>query len=204
MRIAPARPGGFNEPVESKVASEVRPMLIPKRLGLGLWIGVASAGLGFGAALAEPPAPKLPAPMQRLLDCRAAPDATRLACYDAASAEFDHRVGSGDLVVVDHEGVARVKRQAFGFSLPSLSLFERGDKAQDLARVSGVVARASRGPEGEWILVLADGGVWRQTDSERLAPNPKEGSTVEIRKAAVGSFFMNIDGQRALRVKRTQ
>jgi hypothetical protein len=179
-------------------------MVLSKRSKLALAAGAAMVAVALGAAIAETTASPLPAAVQRLLDCRSAPDATRLACYDGAVAEFGKLVSSGEIVVVDHERVAKVKRQAFGFSLPSLSLFEHTDKPQELEQVTGVVAHASLGGDNKWMLQLDDGSVWQQTDLGTLAKYPKKGSKVEIRKASMGSFFMNLDGQRALRVKRVQ
>jgi len=175
----------------------------PAKIMLG--VAAASGLLGLGAALAETAASPLPAAVQRLLDCRSVPaDTARLACYDAAVDELGRLIKAGDIVVIDHERVATVKRQAFGFSLPSLSLFDRGEKAAELQQVSGVIASAYRSSEGAWVVELEDGAVWRQTDNEQLARAPRRGSKAEIRKAALGSFFMNIDGQRALRMQRVK
>lgn len=167
-------------------------------LSFGVAIGVAS----LGAALAETAAAQLPAAVQRILDCRTQPDPARLACYDAAVGEFARLIGTGELVVVDHERIAKVKRQAFGFSLPSLNLFERSEKPVELEQISGTVARAHRRAAGAWVIELDDGAVWEQVDALNPPREPRAGSKVEVRKAAMGSFFMNIDGQRAIRVQR--
>jgi hypothetical protein len=170
-----------------------------------LGVAMAAGTLGLGAALAETTVSPLPAAVQRLLDCRAAqPDAARLACYDAAVGDLGRLIAAGEVVVVDHERVAKVKRQAFGFSLPSLSLFERGAKAAELQQVAGTVARADQRGHGAWVVELDDGAVWEQTDDEKLQREPHKGSTADIRKAALGSFFMNLDGQRAVRVRRVR
>jgi hypothetical protein len=44
--------------------------------------------------------------------------------------------------------------------------------------------------------------VWRQTDDTELLKSPHAGSTGEIRKGVLGSFFMKIDGQSAMRAHR--
>lgn len=184
-------------------------MAITGRTKLGLGLGTALAVLALGAAVAETTTSGLPGAVQRLLDCRGqSADAARLACYDAAVGELSRLIASGEVVVVDHERVATVKRQAFGFSLPSLSLFERGGggakDAGELQQISGVVAEAYQRGDGKWIVTLEDGGVWQQTDDEKLLRGAKKGWKVEVRKAALGSFFMNVDGQRALRVQRVR
>ena len=43
-----------------------------------------------------------------------------------------------------------------------------------------------------------------QNDSETLFREPKKGSKVEIRKASMGGYFMNVDGQRAIRARRVK
>jgi hypothetical protein len=49
---------------------------------------------------------------------------------------------------------------------------------------------------------LEDGARWTQTDSTRVNRTPKAGMKARIRRAAMGSFFVNIDGQLAIRMKR--
>jgi hypothetical protein len=165
--------------------------------------GVAAAGLlAVGAALAATSSP-LPGSVQRLLDCRSTAEVpARAACYDAAVDEFARLVASGEVLVVDKERVAAVKRQAFGFSLPSLNFFERGDKPTQLEEITAVASRAYRQGDGRWAVELEDGAVWAQTDDERMDHDPHAGSKVQINKAALSSFFMMIDGQRSLRARR--
>jgi hypothetical protein len=180
-------------------------MRVSGRGKLSLGVAAVAGVLVVGAALAETAASPLPAAVQRLLDCRATgADAARLSCYDAAVSDLGRLISSGDLVVVDHERVVAVKRQAFGFALPSLSLFERSDKAVELHQIAGTVARATQQSDGKWLIELEDGGVWQQTDNERLSRYPHKGSKAEIRKKSLGSYFLNLDGQRALRMRRVQ
>jgi hypothetical protein len=168
-------------------------------IGLTAAAGLLAVGAAFAGAAASP----LPTAVQRLLDCRsAASDPARLACYDQAVAELGRLLASGDIVAVEKEQVTKVQRQAFGLSLPSLSLFERGDKSAELSEIEGVAARAWRQLDGHWAVELEDGSVWAQTDEEPVNRLPHAGSKVQIRKAALGSFFMKIDGQRALRARR--
>lgn len=183
-------------------------MAISKPMKLRLGLGAGFAALAIGAALAETAASPLPAAVQKLLDCRGtSADAARLACYDGAVAELGKLIASGEIVVVDHERVAKVKRQAFGFSLPSLSLFERGGpdgKPVELEQITATVRQAAQTADGKWTVVLDDGSVWRQIDLEKLSKYPKNGSKADVRKASMGSYFMNLDGQRALRVERVK
>lgn len=173
---------------------------------------LAAAGLAFAfaatAASAAPPAAKPPsraAVLQGLLDCRSKTDgAERLACYDAAAAVMDQAEAKGDIVVVDRQQAREVRKQAFGFTLPSLSIFERGEKPEQIDHVSGVIAAARADGNGKWVLRLEDGAVWRQIDGEPPHRDPRAGMTVEIKSASLGSYLLSVDGQRAYRAHRDQ
>jgi len=171
----------------------------------GFGVGVALCAAIGASALAQSKVGDAPAALRRLIDCRKLTDEHgRLVCYDAAVDAIAASLTTGDIVAVDKEQVTKVKRQAFGFSLPTLNLFDRADKPAPLESLSATVARAYQRGDGAWVLELEDGAVWTQTDQERLSRYPKKGSKAEIRKAALGTFFINLDGQRAIRAKRVQ
>jgi hypothetical protein len=146
--------------------------------------------------------------LQAVVDCRPMTDANaRLACYDAAAARLDEAEASGQVVVVDKEQARQVRREVFGLQLPSLDIFSHAAKGpgaavEDVDRVTEVVKTASRQADGRWVIELESGAVWRQIDASELANDARAGSKAEIRKAALGSFFMKIDGQPAIRVHR--
>ena len=159
---------------------------------------VLAAG-GATAAGVKAPA----APVKAVLDCRALKDdAARLACYDAAVAAMGAAESKGDLLTLDQEQRRTVRRQAFGLTFPSFALFDKGERPEEADRLTAKIAGLSRMPRGEWVIRLDDGAVWRQIDDEELHREPKVGSTVVIRRASLGSFMMNIDGQPSIRVHR--
>ena len=163
------------------------------------------AGIGATAAVAQPKPEARAAIVQKLVDCRKlTEDSARLACYDQAAAALDQAEAKGDIVVVDREQARKVRRQAFGFSLPSISLFEKGETQQELENVNGEVDVARQDGSGKWILKLKDGAVWAQIDTNELFKTPKPGMTVKIRKASMGSFLMIVDNQRAFRARRVE
>jgi hypothetical protein len=166
--------------------------------------GLLLLGLAGSATAAEPAKVEgRAAAFQALLDCKAkADDAARLACYDAAAASLAGAEKQGDIVVVDRDQVRTVRRQAFGFSMPSLKLFDRGEKPEEMNRLTAKVAAASVDRDGKWVLRLEDGQTWRQVDSAVVMTEPKRGSTVEIRRASLGSFMLSIDGHPGFRVHR--
>ena len=62
----------------------------------------------------------------------------------------DHR--PGNIVAVDKEQVRTVRRQAFGFTLPSLGLLDRSDKPEELEQITATVAEARQRGDGTWVL----------------------------------------------------
>ena len=167
-------------------------------LALALLAELTPVSAGFAA---EAPA-RAPA-VQSVIDCRKIQgDAQRLACYDNAVATMAKADETGDLVTVDRAQRQTLRRQAFGFNLPSLSMFDKGQKAEEAERLTAKIASASQTGKGRWAIRLEDGAVWVQTDDASLYPTPKPGQSVLIRKGALGSFFMIIDGRQGFRAKR--
>jgi hypothetical protein len=168
----------------------------------------------LAAALAAPPLAAAPPAikaegraqeLQKLIDCRKIADnAARLACFDAAAAAFDQAEAKGDIVVVDREQARKVRRQAFGFTLPSITLFERGEKPEELDNVTGVVAVARQNGSGKWVIRLEDGAVWTQVDTNDVGTDPKPGEAVTIHKAALGSYMLVLPHHRSFRAHREE
>ncbi|CAN5721643.1 hypothetical protein BH11PSE1_BH11PSE1_32760 [soil metagenome] len=175
----------------------------PTRLKLAAF-GLTAFALTSASAVAEPKAEARTAVLQNVIDCRGKPAATeRLACYDAAVSRLDVAEKKGDIVVVDRDQARAARKQAFGFTMPSLAMFDRGEKPEDLDRVTTSVVRATQSSDRRWTVELEGGAVWAQNDDEVLGRSPKAGSKVEIRKASMG-YFMNLDGQRAVRARRVK
>jgi hypothetical protein len=154
---------------------------------------------------AEPPAPARAAQLQQLLDCRKLTDATqRLACFDTAAGVLDQAEAKGDVVVVDREQARKVRRQAFGFTLPSISLFTRGEKPEEITSADGVIASARKLNTGKWEFTLEDGARWVQVDLTEIPLDPKPGQKVKIKTATMGSYLMSVNNQREVKVHREQ
>ncbi len=146
---------------------------------------------------------KRPAIFEDLVNCREVEDPDeRLACYDDKVAALDEAQKKDDIIVTDRAAVKEAKRGLFGFNLPKIKIFGGGDDDKDeIKEIDGIIASvSSRG--GKWLITLEDGAKWQQISSERLALPPKAGMPVHIRKAAFGSFLVNIRGQRSIRMRR--
>jgi hypothetical protein len=178
-------------------------MMMPRSvLALSLFFAAVAAP---PAALAQPKSEGRAQIFQELADCRKIADgAARLACYDKTAATLDQAEAKGDIVVVDREQARKVRRQAFGFSMPSISLFEKGETQEELENVAGEVAAASVNGAGKWTIRLKDGAIWTQVDNNELHRTPKPGMPVKIRQAAMGSFLMSINNGGAFRVRRVE
>lgn len=166
---------------------------------------LAVVTLGAPVARAAPEVGEQAAVVRALLDCQKLTDtAPRLACYDQAAAALERAEAGGDVIVVDREQAKKVRRQAFGFTLPSISMFEKGEAKSELANVTDRLASARQDASGHWLLKLEGGAVWRQIDSNELTRQPKSGMSVVIHKAALGSYLAAVDGQRAFRARRVE
>ena len=169
---------------------------------------LALGATAFAPALAlAAPAPKVeqaPA-VQAIIQCRAMTDtAQRLACFDGAAARLDDAQAKGDVVTIDRAQRRTLRRETFGFALPSLSIFDKGDPAEETSSLALKVTHVSQDTLGHWQIELEGGQLWSQTDSEVLARDPKPGSQAEIKKGALGSFDMKLDGQKSIRVRRSR
>lgn len=165
--------------------------------------------------------------MATLFACQAnTDDAARLLCFDAAvnalaSAKVETRV------TLSRDQVETLEQDAFGFNLPSLkqmrSLLGSGtsddvggdedaksekEDAKPLDRVTLQVERWETFNRGRYRFYLTNGQVWSQTGSDKLfLPRKSENGVVdvEIRKAALGSFLLKVNGKgRSVRVRRTE
>ena len=168
-----------------------------------LAIFLAVFAVSSGASAGSPVAPSRAPEVQAVIDCQAiAEGAQRLACFDKAVAGMTQAEVKGDLVIIDREQRRAVRHQAFGLTLPSLAIFDRGERPDEANQITAKIVTVSQTGYGRAVLKLDDGATWRQVDDDQLYPRPHAGSVAVIRKAALGSFFMTIDGQQAIRVHR--
>lgn len=143
-----------------------------------------------------------PPVFEALINCRSVVDAQeRLACYDAKVAAMDEAEKNDELVLADKETMKEARRGLFGFSLPKLKLFGN-DGDEEEAELVAKIASAYQANPGKWTVVLDTGARWVQIDTQVLGRNPKQGMEIKIRPAAMGSYFANIGGQRAIRMRR--
>jgi hypothetical protein len=170
---------------------------------MALISGLAALAAASTLSTQAVPAQDRPEVLARLMACRAVADSTaRLACFDTAAGALDTAERQGDLVVIDRAGVDETRRQLFGFQMPSLPRLFGPEGAVELDSIDSTLQGASLVGEGRWVCRLADGSEWRQIDSERVRFQNRPGQPVRIRKGALSSFLLTVDGSRAVRVRR--
>lgn len=142
-----------------------------------------------------------PAAFERLSECQSLTDgAQRLACYDERMAALRAAANTGEVVIVERAQVDAARRAVFGFTAPNLPAVFGGDTVESLETK---LDRATNALDGAWVFHLADGSVWRQIDNTRITnPRARQGEEVRVRKAALGSYFLNLGSSRAVRVRR--
>ncbi len=171
------------------------------RFGRIAGVAISILLIGEAADARERARAERPAALKGVTDCRkVAVAAERLACYDASVAKLDEAEASSEVVVLDRAAVRAGRRQAFGLSLPNFPLF-RGNEER-MNKIEGVVSSARNAADGGWLLTLEDGAVWQQTDSRPIGRMPHRGSKVEIKAAAMGSYFLRVEGEPGFRAKR--
>ena len=175
--------------------------LVPLTGLLAVLLTSAAASAGKPDDSAAPPAI-----YTALLDCRKIADPQqRLACFDAKSEVLAAATAQHAIVVTDREELRKTRRNLFGFTIPQSGLLASGDgQDEEVKKFETTVTSARRSRAGEWIVVLATGGTWEQTDSRELALAPKANQKVVITRGAMGTFFVSVDGQTPVRMRRIQ
>jgi hypothetical protein len=137
-------------------------------------------------------------------------DAARLACFEREAARLKAAEGAGEMAVISRRQVAEAETRAFGLNTSSASELAaaagvkpppKAGEDKDQPMVFAVKA-IREGPDGKLRFEMENGQVWKQTDSAALPKLGKGPWTARIRRAAIGSFFLNLDDRRAIRAER--
>lgn len=167
------------------------------------WLAATIVAPLFATASFANETPPRPEVFRKLVECRAIADNNaRLACFDAQVMQLADAEARNDVVVVDRVQVQKARKSLFGLSLPDLGLFGGNDsKDEGVDQIETKIVSAAQMRDGKWRFTVEDGAKWVQTET-RTIHAPASGDSVRIRKAAMGSFFANIDGRTAIRVRR--
>lgn len=189
------------------------PLLVVSAAAIGL---LMAGTVAVAQTAAVPPAGTATgaSPLDPLYACAQVTDPTeRLACYDSAVAELRGREARQDVVAIDRQQVEQVQRESFGFNLPSLpNLFGRrandgvaAPPREEIESAQTMTVAQVRVVAGRTTLTMDTGQVWQFVDTSELTPPRRPPFRVTIRRAALGSFIMSVEGSnRGYRVRRIQ
>lgn len=132
-----------------------------------------------------------------------ADDAARLACHDAAARRLVEAERARELVVVDKDQVRRTRRSLFGLDLGSTDpITGRNEPSARIETLDTSIQSYRPGQAGRWLMTLAEGGRWQTTEGWSGGSEPRRGAKVTLRRGALGSYILKMDGARAVRVQR--
>lgn len=141
--------------------------------------------------------------VERLKACQAiTEDAARLACFDSAVGGIVTATEAGDLQVVDSEDVRETRRSLFGFSLPNLGIFGGDEEEEELFETT--IESVRYFGRGKVRFTTAEGAVWEMNNVPRRQREIRAGDTVIFKDAALGTYFVRINGQRGVKGRRVQ
>ncbi len=133
----------------------------------------------------------------------------RLACYDTAVGRLKAAEEAGEVATVTREEVEQVKKDSFGFSIPSLPKLALpklgGDDDGEIKEIQQAVVSVRTTPLKKVIVTLENGQVWEQTDTTKIFVSKKRPpQTAVVKAASLGSFKMKLDNGRVFKAKRVK
>lgn len=187
----------------------------------GLLLSVFLIGSAAAAPTATSSASAV-SPLSPIYACAEKTDgAERLACFDAAVAAVKAAEARSEIITLDQPRVAAVRREAFGFRIPSLPRFNFGGTvaAPSAGAVTTPASRAREeigdeqtfavarvGRAGDRVAIyLENGNVWHLTEAGELNAPSRPPYNVRIRAAAMGSYMLSVEGRnKGYRVRRVE
>ena len=161
------------------------------------------------AAAAAPPRPTIAPGSGLISSVQACPqikdDPARLACFDRSVAALASANARGDVAVVDRQQMREARRTLFGFAVPRLPFFSGSkDVQEEPKRLVSTVASFRGIGNGFFRVTIADPeSTWESTEPSDVF-DVKAGSKVTIDHGALGSYFMEIGNNRAVRAHRVR
>ena len=134
----------------------------------------------------------------------------RVACYDAIARAERQTNGRNLEPLSSSEGQGSEPVPAAPISNPRAEFGLGADERehlrpvqqQQLARIGAHVVSARMVGAGYWQISLDDGSIWQLTEVSRAFRPPHRGDAAVIRRAALGSYLLDLNGQPLIRIKR--
>ncbi len=89
----------------------------------------------------------------------------------------------------------------FGLSAAQREALRNPEVREPEELAASVVAARQVGP-GYWRFELSDGTVWELTETRRSFRPPRAGDDIVIRRGSLGAFYLDVDRQPVMRVRR--
>ncbi|MEE4212837.1 MAG: hypothetical protein V2I43_26625 [Parvularcula sp.] len=145
--------------------------------------------------------------LEQLKSCQlVTDDGERLACFDRAAGAMVSASDAGDVRVLDREAVRQTRRSLFGYRIPDLGIFgggeEVGDNSDELFETT--IERARYLSSKRVQFTTAEGAVWEMKNVPRRLRQIEPGDAVVFKPAALGYFFVRIDGQMGIKGRRIE
>ena len=127
----------------------------------------------------------------------------RLACFDTAVGNIVAANEAGDVRIVDREEIKENRRSLFGFNIPNKGLLAAPKEEVDTSlrttvkSVRYITSRKVR-------FRTEEGAVWEIGNAPARMRRIEAGDPVEFKKAALGSYFVKVRGQRGVKGKRVE
>ncbi|WP_374409080.1 hypothetical protein [Pelagerythrobacter sp.] len=135
-----------------------------------------------------------------------AADTERLTCLDAAAGAFVAASEQGDVRLVDADDVRQTRRRLFGFTLPDLNIFGGNDDEDDeLDMLESTITSVRYSAGDAFVFEIAEGdALWQVRNAPARLRQVEVGDPVVFKRAALGSYFIRIDGQIGVKGKRIE
>lgn len=148
--------------------------------------------------------------LEILRQCARIDDATaRLACYDnnvrvGGESAPSRRAVPGEMSAPQSSLPPAVASGPAGFGREDVRTPDRFQSpAGEVEEISARVQAVSQQTQGVYLITLEDGAQWLFSETVDFSYRPpRAGSTVQIDRAALGSFLMVFDRQPSVRVRR--
>jgi hypothetical protein len=167
------------------------------------------ATLASGLALGlHAPAAAQPGTQSELVDklktCQSqADDTARLECFDAAVGQFVSANEAGEVRVIDREEIRENRRSLFGFNIPNKGILAEPD--EDVSDTLETTVTSVRYITSRKVRFRTEeGATWEIGNAPSRMRRIEVGDPVELKKAALGSYFVKIKGQRGVKGVRVE
>jgi hypothetical protein len=170
---------------------------------------VAALTLGLAGPLAAEDDKPESSYVTALRECQSKTDPNeRLACFDSAVASIVSASSEGEVRVVDREEVRQTRRKLFGFALPDFGIFGSNDNEEptqedEFASLQTTITGV-RAASGTYVITTQEGAQWQLDEVPSRLMRPKPGQSLEIKKGALSSYFLRINGQKGVKGRRIE